>query len=40
LNNGWELAGNPTLAHNATSGLMVCGQAIVRTDHPDDEASA
>lgn len=40
LNDGWELAGSSTLAHNADSGQMVCGQAITRAGHPDDEALA
>lgn len=40
LNDGWELAGSPTLAHNADTGQMVCGQAITRRDHPDDIAAA
>lgn len=36
LNDGYELAGSPTLAFNPDTGQMVCGQAVVRTDHPDD----
>jgi len=30
LNNGWELYGEPTYAHDATSGVMRCGQAVVK----------
>ena len=38
LNDGWELQASPTLAFNGETGQMVCGQAIVRRDHPDDAA--
>ncbi len=30
LSKGWELHGNPTYAHDATSGVMRCGQAVVK----------
>ena len=30
LDTGWELYGNPTYAHDATSGVMRCGQAVVK----------
>ena len=30
LDAGWELYGNPTYAHDATSGVMRCGQAVVK----------
>lgn len=39
LNDGYELAGDPTLAFNAATGQMVCGQAVIRRDHPDDPSS-
>ncbi|MEL6609667.1 MAG: DUF1737 domain-containing protein [Pseudomonadota bacterium] len=35
LNEGWELYGDPTYAHDATSGVMRCGQAVVK-DAPGD----
>ena len=30
LDAGWELYGNPTYAHDVTSGVMRCGQAVVK----------
>lgn len=39
LDNGWELYGSPTLAFNQATGVMVCGQAVVRRGHPDDAGS-
>ena len=30
LNNGWSLSGSPTYAFNATTGLMQCGQSVVK----------
>jgi hypothetical protein len=27
---GWELYGDPTYAHDATVGVMRCGQAVVK----------
>lgn len=30
LSKGWELYGDPTYAHDATSGVMRCGQAVVK----------
>ncbi|MGR3490565.1 MAG: DUF1737 domain-containing protein [Shimia sp.] len=30
LNEGWVLHGSPTYAHDATSGVMRCGQAVVK----------
>jgi hypothetical protein len=30
LNNGWELYGDPTYAHDATTGVMRCGQAVTK----------
>ena len=30
LSKGWELYGNPTYAHDATVGVMRCGQAVVK----------
>lgn len=30
LSKGWELHGGPTYAHDATSGVMRCGQAVVK----------
>lgn len=30
LNKGWVLHGSPTYAFDATSGLMRCGQAVVK----------
>ncbi|HEV7415693.1 MAG TPA: DUF1737 domain-containing protein [Tianweitania sediminis] len=40
LNAGWELAGSPTYAFDAASGIMRCGQAVVKEVagkdyHPD-----
>jgi hypothetical protein len=40
LNKGWELAGSPSYAFNAASGVMHCGQAVTKTVegkeyHPD-----
>ncbi|MEM0935561.1 MAG: DUF1737 domain-containing protein [Pseudomonadota bacterium] len=37
---GWELYGDPTYAHDATSGVMRCGQAVIKdipgTDYSPD----
>ncbi|ADZ68578.1 DUF1737 domain-containing protein [Polymorphum gilvum] len=30
LNKGWELSGPPSLAYDATRGLTICGQAVVK----------
>jgi len=30
LNDGWELYGPPTYAHDATLGVMRCGQAVTK----------
>ncbi|MEM6306586.1 MAG: DUF1737 domain-containing protein [Pseudomonadota bacterium] len=30
LSQGWVLYGDPTYAHDATSGVMRCGQAVVK----------
>lgn len=30
LNQGWELHGGPTYAHDAGAGVMRCGQAVVK----------
>lgn len=30
LSKGWELYGDPTYAHDATVGVMRCGQAVVK----------
>ncbi|MEL6915148.1 MAG: DUF1737 domain-containing protein [Pseudomonadota bacterium] len=30
LAEGWELYGHPTYAHDATAGVMRCGQAVIR----------
>ena len=30
LAKGWELYGDPTYAHDATQGVMRCGQAVVK----------
>jgi hypothetical protein len=30
LSKGWELHGDPTYAHDATVGIMRCGQAVVK----------
>ena len=30
LNDGWELYGEPTYAHDATAGVMRCGQAVTK----------
>lgn len=30
LAEGWELFGNPTYAHDASNGVMRCGQAVVK----------
>lgn len=30
LNDGWTLYGDPTYAHDATSGVMRCGQAVTK----------
>ena len=40
LNKGWELAGSPTYAFNAATGVMHCGQPVTKTVegkeyHPD-----
>ncbi len=34
LAEGWELYGDPTYAHDATAGVMRCGQAVIK-DVPD-----
>lgn len=31
LNKGWELAGSPTYAFNAATGVMHCGQPVIKT---------
>lgn len=31
LNDGWELYGNPSLTFDARQGVVICGQAIVKT---------
>lgn len=36
LNQGWELHGSPSLSYNAQTGLMNCGQAVVKTVHGKD----
>ncbi|EAQ04382.1 hypothetical protein OB2597_09569 [Pseudooceanicola batsensis HTCC2597] len=30
LDKGWSLYGDPTYAHDATTGVMRCGQAVVK----------
>ena len=30
LNKGWHIYGSPTYAFNATTGVMQCGQAVVK----------
>ncbi|WP_186418399.1 DUF1737 domain-containing protein [Bosea sp. CS1GBMeth4] len=30
LSRGWELYGHPTLTYDATSGRVICGQAIIK----------
>jgi len=30
LNDGWELHGDPTYAHDHANGVMRCGQAVVK----------
>jgi hypothetical protein len=30
LNKGWELSGSPSLAFNSQTGLVICGQAVVK----------
>ncbi|MBB05821.1 DUF1737 domain-containing protein [Pseudooceanicola sp.] len=30
LAKGWELYGDPTYAHDATTGVMRCGQAVTK----------
>lgn len=30
LSKGWELYGDPSYAHDATSGVMRCGQAVTK----------
>ncbi|WP_407494753.1 DUF1737 domain-containing protein [Pseudooceanicola sp. MF1-13] len=30
LAKGWELYGGPTYAHDATTGVMRCGQAVTK----------
>lgn len=30
LAKGWSLYGDPTYAHDATTGVMRCGQAVVK----------
>ena len=30
LAKGWELQGSPTYAHDATTGVMRCGQAVTK----------
>ncbi len=44
LNKGWELHGSPSYAFNTVTGLMQCGQAVVKTVdgkdyHPDMKLS-
>lgn len=44
LNKGWELHGSPSYAFNAVTGLMQCGQAVIKTVegkdyHPDMKLS-
>ncbi|WP_068310741.1 DUF1737 domain-containing protein [Polycladidibacter hongkongensis] len=36
LNRGWELHGNPTMTYDATKGVTMCGQAVVKYV-PDEE---
>ena len=31
LNNGWELSGSPSMTFNSQTGMVICGQAIVKT---------
>ncbi len=35
LSKGWELYGDPTYAHDATTGVMRCGQAVVKDAEGD-----
>ncbi len=30
LNKGWELHGSPSLTYDATRGLTICGQAVMK----------
>ena len=30
LNKGWQLHGSPVYAHDATNGVMRCGQAVTK----------
>lgn len=30
LNKGWQLSGSPSLTYNATLGVTICGQAVVK----------
>jgi hypothetical protein len=30
LNKGWELSGSPSLTFNSQTGLVICGQAVVK----------
>ncbi|WP_310621999.1 DUF1737 domain-containing protein [Flexibacterium corallicola] len=30
LNKGWELHGSPTMTYDATKGVTMCGQAVVK----------
>ncbi|MEO0357858.1 MAG: DUF1737 domain-containing protein [Pseudomonadota bacterium] len=38
LADGWGLYGDPTYAHDATSGVMRCGQAVVKEVQGDYDA--
>jgi hypothetical protein len=45
LNAGWQLHGSPTYAHDPVSGVMRCGQAVVKQVegkdyHPDMKLGA
>jgi len=35
LNKGWELYGSPVLTHDATTGRIVSGQAVVKEVEAD-----
>ena len=43
LNQGWDLHGSPSYAHDAARGVMRCGQAVVKdapgTYTPDTKLS-
>ncbi len=39
LADGWDLYGDPTYAHDATSGVMRCGQAVVKDVDGDYDPS-